>query len=135
MGSAMACRNLLALAIAGLASAPGLAQDADLVAEGAQVFKRCAACHAVGPEARNRVGPNLTGVVGRAAGTEADFTYSDAMVAAGEDGLVWDEAKLSEYLTNPRAMVKGSTMAFVGLKSEEDRKAVIAYLEAEGGAE
>ena len=99
--------------------------------EGAQVFKKCAACHAVGPEAKNRVGPNLTGVVGRTAGTEADFSYSDAMVAAGEDGLVWDEAKLSEYLANPRAMVKGNTMAFVGLRSEADRKAVIAYLEAE----
>jgi len=131
VGSAKAYRNLLALAIAALAAAPALAQGADLVTEGAQVFKKCAACHAVGPEAKNRVGPNLTGVVGRTAGTEADFSYSDAMVAAGEDGLVWDEAKLSEYLANPRAMVKGNTMAFVGLRSEEDRKAVIAYLEAE----
>ena len=131
MGSAKACRNLLALAIAALAAAPALAQEADLVTEGAQVFKKCAACHAVGPEAKNRVGPNLTGVVGRTAATEADFSYSDAMVAAGEDGLVWDEAKLSEYLANPRAMVEGNTMAFVGLRSEEDRKAVIAYLEAE----
>lgn len=126
-------RILLALAFTGLAAAPALAQD-DLAAEGEQVFKRCAACHQVGPEAKNRVGPELNGIIGRTAGTLEGFSYSKAMVEAGAGGLVWDEETLDAYLANPKGMVKGTKMAFAGLKSEEDRQAVIAYLAAQGGA-
>ncbi|MFO1143613.1 MAG: cytochrome c family protein [Amaricoccus sp.] len=121
---------LLALVI-GLAATAAVAQESDPAAAGAKVFKRCAACHQVGPDAKNRVGPTLSGVIGRTAGTAAGFSYSDAMVAAGENGLVWDEETLSAYLADPKSVVKGNKMAFVGLKSEEDRAAVIAYLEAE----
>jgi cytochrome c len=125
-------RILLVLAFAGLAAAPALAQD-DLAAEGEQVFKRCAACHQVGPEAKNRVGPELNGIIGRTAGGLEGFNYSKAMVEAGAGGLVWDEATLDAYLADPKGMVKGTKMAFAGLKSEEDRQAVIAYLAAQGG--
>jgi cytochrome c2 len=126
-------RILLTLAVAGLAAAPALAQD-DLAAAGEQVFKRCAACHMVGPDAKNRVGPELNGIVGRPAGTLEGFSYSKAMVEAGAGGLAWDDATLDAYLADPKAMVKGTKMAFAGLKSEEDRQAVIAYLAAQGGS-
>jgi cytochrome c len=122
------------LAAVGLAAVPVLAQDADLAAEGQKVFRRCAACHQIGPDAKNRVGPTLEGVIGRTAGTAPDFTYSDAMIEAGKSGLVWNDETLHEYLADPKAMVKGTKMAFAGLKKEEDRDAVIAYIEANGGS-
>ena len=61
------------------------------------------------------------GIIGKTAGTHEGFKYSPAMVDAGKAGLVWDEAKLTEYLHNPKAMVKGTKMAFPGLKKAEDR--------------
>jgi cytochrome c len=122
-----------AIALAGLLAAPALAQDADLVAHGEKVFKRCAVCHKIGDGAANAAGPSLEGVIGRTAGTGEGFAYSDAMVEAGAGGLVWNDETLSEYLTNPKAMVKGTKMVFAGLKSEDDRSAVIAYIEANGG--
>jgi cytochrome c len=129
--------KLLALAAALTLAAPAFAQEPDpaLVDAGAKVFRKCAACHMIGPDAKNRVGPELNGVIGRTAGTLPDFNYSDAMVAAGEGGLVWSVETLHEYLINPRAMVKGTKMAFAGLKDEEDRDAVIAYIEASGGTQ
>ncbi len=126
-------RIVAAAALAALAAGPAPAQDADQVAAGAKVFKRCAACHQIGPDAKNRVGPTLTGVIGRTAGTEEGFQYSKAMTEAGANGLVWSEDTLLTYLENPKAMIKGTKMAFAGLKSEDDRRAVIAYIEANGG--
>jgi cytochrome c2 len=120
-------------AAATLAALPAASQDAELVANGEKVFKRCAACHMVGPEAKNRVGPVLTGVVGRTAGSLQDYNYSDAMVEAGASGLVWDHQTLSAFLADPKAMVKGNKMAFVGVKNPKDLEAVIAYIEANGG--
>jgi cytochrome c len=123
------------LAVAALALAfgalPALAQD-DLVAEGEKIFRRCSACHQVGPDAQNRVGPVLNGILGRTAGTLEDFNYSDAMVEAGENGLVWTEEELDIYLENPREKVPGTTMSFAGLRKEEDRAAVIAFLASHG---
>jgi cytochrome c len=120
-----------ALLTFGLATA-ARAQD-DLVAEGEGVFRRCAACHAIGEGAENRVGPQLNQVYGRVAGSLEDFEYSDAMKAAGEAGLVWDEAQLSAFLANPREHVPGTKMAFAGLRKEEEIAAVIAYLRDAGG--
>jgi len=107
-----------------------MAQDVDeaLAEEGAKVFRRCAACHQVGPDAKNRVGPVLTDVIGRTAGTLEGFNYSPAMVEAGEGGLVWDEETLLTYLEDPKGMVEGTNMAFAGLRKEEDRHAVIEYI-------
>jgi cytochrome c len=131
----MAHKLLAAVTLAAVGFAvPVLAQDADLAAEGQKVFRRCAACHQIGPDATNRVGPSLEGVIGRAAGTAPDFTYSDAMIEAGKNGLVSNDETLHEYLADPKAMVKGTKMAFAGLKKEEDHDAVIAYIEANGGA-
>lgn len=123
-----------ALAVAmGGTSAPAAFADEALIAEGEKVFRRCAACHQIGPDAQHRVGPELTDVIGRTAGTAEGFKYSKGMVEAGEGGLVWTEEVLEHYLENPRADVKGTTMAFAGLKKEEERKAVVAYIVANQG--
>ncbi|HWK66245.1 MAG TPA: cytochrome c family protein [Rhizobiaceae bacterium] len=100
------------------------AQDA---AAGEKVFAKCKACH-VADEDKNKVGPSLKGVIGRTAGTHPNFKYSPAMTDAGKGGLVWDEAKLTEYLRDPKAMVKGTKMAFPGLKKDDEIANVIAYL-------
>ena len=115
----------LSIACAGAASA----QDADQVAAGEKVFKRCAACHQIGEGAENKVGPELADVIGRTAGTVADFKYSEAMVEYGAAGNVWNDETLHVYLENPKGVVKGTKMAFAGLKKVEDRDAVIAYIE------
>jgi cytochrome c len=102
-----------------------MAQDAE---NGAEVFKRCRACHDVGPAAKNKVGPLLNGIIGRKAGTIEGFNYSDANKKAGAEGWVWTEEKMMEYLLNPRAAMPGNKMAYAGLKDEQDRKDLIAYL-------
>lgn len=95
------------------------------VAAGEKVFKKCKACHAVGPKAKNRVGPLLNGIVGREAATVEGYKYSKAMKAAE---LTWDVETLTTYLANPRKSVKGTKMAFAGLKKDADLENVIAYL-------
>jgi cytochrome c len=96
--------------------------------EGAEVFKKCRACHDVGPAAANKVGPILNGIIGRAAGTIEGYNYSDANKQAGAKGLVWTEEVMFKYLENPLSFMPGTKMAFAGLKDEQDRKDVIAYL-------
>ncbi len=119
---------LLAVAISSTAGA----QDADLLAEGAQVFRKCAACHTLGEGERNKVGPNLWGMFGREAATAEGFTrYSKAMK---ESGIVWDDARLDTYLESPRKAVPGTNMAFVGIRKPEDREKLITFLRAETGA-
>jgi cytochrome c len=115
---------LTAISIVTLSTGHSLAQDA---AAGEKVFAKCKACH-VADEDKNKIGPTLKGVIGRTAGTHAGFKYSPAMIEAGKGGLVWDDAKLTEYLKAPKALVKGTKMAFAGLKKEEDIANVIAYL-------
>jgi cytochrome c len=91
----------------------------------------CMACHDA-VTGVDKVGPHLSGVVGRAAGTTESYLgrYSAAMKAAGAAGLVWDEANLADYLRSPKVKVPGNRMAFAGLKREEDVVNVIAYLKA-----
>ena len=101
------------------------AQDA---AAGEKVFRKCKACHAVGEGAGNKVGPHLNDLIGRTAGTIDGFKYSKAMQEAGEGGLVWNDESIDTYLVNPKDMVKGTKMAFAGLKKDEDRANVVAYL-------
>jgi cytochrome c len=96
--------------------------------EGAEVYKKCRACHDVGPDAKNKVGPLLNDIIGRQAGTIESFKYSPANKDAGTKGLVWTEDKLSKYLEDPKAFMPGTIMAFAGLKDEQDRKDVIAYM-------
>lgn len=99
-----------------------LAQDPDA---GKNVFKKCAPCHSIGPGAKNKVGPNLNGLFGRAAGTEAGFNYSDAMK---NSGITWDEATFKEYITDPKKKVPGNKMVFPGVKDELDRDDLAAYV-------
>ncbi|WP_416900171.1 MAG: c-type cytochrome [Minwuia sp.] len=113
---------------AGLLLAAGAAHaEGDPVA-GEDVFKKCKVCHMVGDGAKNRVGPMLNDVFGRQAGALDGYRYSSAMQKAGEDGLVWSEEAMMEYLEKPRDVVKGTKMAFPGLKKEQDRADVISYL-------
>jgi cytochrome c2 len=97
-------------------------------AKGETFAKRCAACHNFEAGGPNGVGPNLHGVVGRAVASHEGFAYSDAMKTFAEGGKVWDEATLSTYLGDPKGTVPGNKMAFPGVKKEEDRANVIAYL-------
>jgi cytochrome c len=87
------------------------------------------ACHRVGENAKNAVGPVLNGVVGRPAGSVEGFNYSTAMK---ESGLTWDEATLASYLKNPKDVVPGNKMAFPGLKKDQEIADVIAYLKQFG---
>lgn len=112
------------LSVATFIVTPSPAQDA---AAGEKVFTKCKVCH-IADEDKNKVGPSLHGVMGRTAGTHPDFKYSEAMVAAGKSGVKWDEPTLTTYLHDPKAMVKGTKMAFPGLKKDEDVANVIAYL-------
>ncbi|UCI05120.1 c-type cytochrome [Mesorhizobium sp. B1-1-8] len=103
---------------------PSRAQDASA---GEKVFTKCKVCH-IADKDQNKVGPSLNGVIGRTAGTHPGFSYSQAMIEAGKSGTKWDEATLTTYLHDPKAMVKGTKMAFPGLKSDQDVANVIAYL-------
>jgi cytochrome c len=93
-------------------------------AKGEKIFARCKACHTV-EAGKNKIGPSLAGVVGRHSGSIADFKYSDAMHNAN---VTWDEANLDKYLADPKSFVPGNKMLFPGLKNEQDRQDVIAYL-------
>ncbi|MET0194414.1 MAG: cytochrome c family protein [Hyphomicrobiaceae bacterium] len=117
---------MLAFAVV-LQAQPAAAQDGK-AEDGAEVFKKCRACHDVGPGAKNKVGPLLNDIVGRQAGSIEGFNYSDANKGAGSKGLVWTDAVLFKYLENPLTFMQGTKMAFAGLKDEQDRRDVIAYL-------
>ncbi|EJZ16960.1 cytochrome c family protein (plasmid) [Rhizobium sp. Pop5] len=117
---------LIAASVIVFSSADAGAQQGDATA-GATVFKKCATCHIVESDT-NKVGPSLNGLFGRKAGTHPDFAYSASMKEAGDGGLVWDEATLRDYLHNPRVKVKGTKMAFVGLKDDQEITDLIAYL-------
>jgi cytochrome c len=108
-------------------AAPAAAQEGN-AEDGAEVFKKCRACHDVGPEAKNKVGPLLNDIIGRKAGTIEGFAYSEANKSAGSKGLVWTEDVLFKYLENPLAFMPGTKMAFAGLKDPQDRQDVIAFL-------
>jgi nitrite reductase (NO-forming) len=103
------------------ANAAGLAGDP---LAGRQVFKKCQACHSLEP-GKTILGPSLAGIVGRKSATDANFSYSPAMRQAA---LTWDSSTLDDYLANPSKVVPGNRMPFPGLKTDHDRKDVIAFL-------
>ena len=131
--------TIMALAVAGsLSSGAAVAQDA---AKGEAVFKQCMTCHRIGPDAKNLVGPVLTGVVGRKTGTAPGFAYSPLNKAAGEAGLVWTQELIVQYLPDPNAFLKkyltdkgqadkavGVTKMTFKLADEQQRKDVAAYI-------
>lgn len=116
----------LAIAAVGLAVAT-LPAHAD-VAKGEKVFKKCKACHTVDEGGKNKVGPNLFGVVDRAAGAVEGFKYSDAMMEAAAEGLVWDQANLDAFLKKPKKFMKKTKMSFAGVKKDDKRADLIEYL-------
>ncbi|TDH36308.1 c-type cytochrome [Pseudohoeflea suaedae] len=119
---------------AGLVLLPQWASAAD-AAHGEKIFARCKACHAVGEGAKNRAGPQLNGIFGRAAGSAEDYRYSDAMKDAGAQGLVWNDDTLAAYLAAPKNFIKGNKMAFGGLKKPADVADLLDWLKtASGGA-
>ncbi|CAG0908133.1 unnamed protein product [Cyprideis torosa] len=103
------------------------ALDPDLVAEGEKVFRACKACHQVGEGAKNRTGPLLNGVMGREIGSVDGFRYSRTMA---EMGGTWTDEAMAEFLAKPRDFVKGTKMAFAGLRSDEEIAAVTEYLKS-----
>lgn len=110
-----------------LASLPAPYNQADL-ANGKRQFAVCKTCHTLPTGAPNMVGPNLHKVVGRKSGSLPSFAYSDGLKSAG---FSWDYAKLDAYLTNPKAVIADSRMAFAGIPVANNRRDVIAYLKIE----
>jgi cytochrome c len=115
-------RLLLACFAAFLSVSAAQAQD---VANGEKAFGLCRACHQIGPNAKNTIGPELNGVVGRKAGSVEGYNYSDANK---ESGITWDEATLAEYIKDPRGKVPETKMVFAGIKDDKRVKDLIAYL-------
>ena len=105
-----------------LSAGQASAQDA---AGGERVFAQCRACHQVGENAKNAVGPVLNGLFGRPAGSVEGYTYSPANK---NSGITWDEATFREYIQNPKAKIPGTKMVYAGLKDEQKINDLVAYL-------
>ena len=93
---------------------------------GAKIYKRCRACHTLDEGGKNKVGPNLWGIYGSKTASKEGYAYSKAMKAAD---IIWDEESLDAYLQRPSKFMPGNKMSFIGLKKQEDRDAVQAYLQ------
>ena len=92
---------------------------------GEKIFKKCAACHSINQGGANKIGPALYNVVGRKIGGVADYKYSKAFVEYGKE---WNFEELNGFLIKPSKWIKGTKMAYAGLRKEEDRASVIKYL-------
>ena len=92
---------------------------------GEKIFKKCAACHSINQGGANKIGPALYNVVGRKIGGVADYKYSKAFVEYGKE---WNFEELNGFLTKPSKWIKGTKMAYAGLRKEEDRASMIKYL-------
>ena len=99
------------------------------VEHGEKVFKKCTACHMIAAGGKNMIGPNLWSVIGRQAGVVSDYKYSKAMIAYGKE---WTFEEMNSYLIKPQAYIKGTKMAFAGLRKEKDRASVILYMNSKG---
>ena len=98
---------------------------------GEKVFKKCSACHMIASGGKNMIGPNLWSVIGRTAGSVSDYKYSKAMVAYGKE---WTFEEMNSYLIKPQAYVKGTKMAFAGLRKEKDRASVILFMNSKSSS-
>ncbi|WP_350333068.1 c-type cytochrome [Coralliovum pocilloporae] len=125
--------------VGALAAGITSAQAEGDAANGEKLFKRCAACHTIGEGAKNRVGPQLNGIVGRQIAAVDGFKYSKAFKAKkeAEPDFVWSVENLDGFLTKPKKFIKRTKMSFPGLKKEAQRADMIAYLKtfnADGSA-
>ena len=118
----LACILVLAASISTSAFAEG---D---VAKGETSFKKCMACHAIGPDAKTKVGPPLNGIVGAKWAHFEGYAYSADIKDGAAAGKVWDEATLDAYIANPKAIAPKGKMAFAGIKNDDERKDLIAFL-------
>lgn len=101
-------------------------------AEGEKVFKKCASCHTIDNGGANKVGPNLWNIVNRPVASHEGFGYSGPMKDFAQGGTaVWDYEHLSQFITSPKGLVKGTAMGFAGIKKAEERAALIAYMRAQ----
>lgn len=110
---------------AALFAASTLAASAQDLAAGEQSFRKCLPCHSVGEGAKNKVGPVLNGLDGRHSGSVPDYNYTDANK---NSGITWNEETFKEYITDPRAKIPGTKMVFAGIKSEQEKSNLWAYL-------
>ncbi len=101
------------------------------LAHGQKVFKKCSACHMIASDGKNMIGPNLWEVIGRQAGSIKDYKYSKAMIAYGKE---WSFEEMNSYLIKPQAYIKGTKMAFAGLRKEKDRASVILYMNSKSSS-
>ena len=95
------------------------------VASGEKIFKKCAACHSINKGGKHKIGPALYNVVGRKVGVLEDYKYSKALIAYEKD---WTFEELNGFLLKPQSWIKGTKMAYAGLRKEKDRASVILYL-------
>ena len=111
------------IVVTSMAAASGaLAQDA---AAGKTSFNKCLACHAIGENAKNKVGPELNGLDGRHSGSAAGYNYSDANK---NSGITWGKDVFLEYIKEPKAKIPGTKMVFAGIKNEKEANDLWAYV-------
>jgi len=123
--------TMTAIAAMSIAATATIAAAQD-VAAGQHSFNKCLPCHAIGPDAENKIGPELNGLDGRHSGTAPNYSYSDANK---NSGIVWGEATFKEYIKDPAAKVPGTKMTFLGIKNEQEINDLWAYIkqfDAEG---
>jgi len=109
-------------ALLAVSAATAHAQDFE---QGKVAFRKCALCHSIGPDAQNKVGPQLNGLDGRKAGTVPEFPYSDAQK---NSGITWDEANFKRYIKDPKAAIPGTKKVFAGIKDKQEAGNLWAYL-------
>ena len=120
----MNLRTLVLAAVATGAMLPGGADAVD-VKMGKNVFRKCVACQSIKKGARHKIGPNLFGIVDSPSGNALGYTYSKAMKMAN---MTWDEGTLDRFIKNPKKLIKKTKMSFAGIRSNEQRADLIAYL-------
>lgn len=113
---------VMAAIVAAAAAGTAAAQD---VEAGKKSFNKCLVCHSIGPNARNKIGPELNGLDGRPSASVANFNYSDA---DKKSGIVWNETTFKKYIVDPRAMIPGTKMAFSGIKNAQEVNDLWAYI-------
>ena len=104
--------------------------DSGLVEAGEKAFKKCKSCHQIGDGAKNKTGPHLNAIFGRKIGGIQGFKYSKIFKSMRDDGRVWDEESMTEFLASPKQYAKGTKMSFAGFKKEKDILSTIEYLKS-----